>query len=442
MADNESITRDLATLCANYTYCSIPREAIRMAELALLDFLGCMYRGAKEPLTEILVREYYDLALSIETLLPGHLPSAAPTNLAMVLGCAAHAIDYDDSHPIVKGHLGAPVIGAVLALARIHKFLNRQIITAIVAGYECATRVAQLITPDHYEKGFHTTATLGVYGAAGACANLLGLSVPQICQVFGLATTRVSGLKCTFGTMAKPFNAGSAAASGLMAASLVKKGFTAPIAAVEDSMGLLALYDGFTTPEPKLSPVSEYLILGNMFKIYASCHFTHPCIEGIKRYCEEISIVVDDIERLELKVSTIAIKTAYIVDPDSGLACKFSFPQIAAMVLCGLDLSDDSVFVDEILNDKEINRVRNKICVDIDEQLSPGCISFELNLKNDTVHSWQYNYLDYQTSDKDDSEDLENKFIANVSSAFDETFAKALLADVLTIRYGSETFNL
>ena len=441
MSDKESLTRQVAALCAAYEFESIPADVIAFAEIALMDCLGCMYRGAQEPLTEILGEEFTAEAWQPERLLRGEVSGLLPSNLAMLIGSAAHAIDYDDTHPMV-GHVGAPVIGAVLALARTESFSNKQVLTAIVAGYECAARVSSLISGDHYEKGFHTTSTLSIFGAAAACSNLLGLNVDQTCQVIGLTTTQVSGVKSTFGTMAKPFNAGQAAASGLLAARLVAKGFTAPPNAIECPMGLMALYDGVAESEIDIAPADEYLIKQNLFKVFASCHFTHPCIEGLEMFLAENAFASEDIASVGVKVAPLAIKTAAIVEPKSGLECKFSFPQIVAMVLCGKDPSEEALFSDEVLEDAAINQLREKVTVTGDGEPDPGRIAYEITLKNGESFSWLYDYNENQPSDELVAERVEKKFLSNVKKSYGESVANTMLASFGDIKNINQTFSL
>ena len=428
MTAQSSITRELAERCVSFNFEALPENVVVMAELALRDAIGCMYRGSIEPLTAILAQEFGVESWQPEQLLPDGLAElSAPANCAMVYAAAIHAIDYDDSHPAL-GHIGAPVIGAVLALARRGSYTNKQVLTAVVIGYEIAVRVSNLISPEHYARGFHTTGTLSSFGATAACAHLLGLDVDQMCQAFGMTTTQVAGVKSAAGTMAKPFNAAHAATSGVLSARLVAEGFSAPANAIEHPMGLMALYDGVPMDEVVIAPADEFFIVDNLFKLYASCHFTHPCIDGLGTFLAQEQVNPSDIQRIDLKLAPVALKTAYINTPTSGLECKFSFPQVTAMRLAGLNLADESLFTDQLLAREDVNQYRDRVETSMVEGQDPGIINYTFHLSDGSTREWYYNSYDHLMALSEQAEHTHRKFLSNVARAYGEAQAQALLS--------------
>ena len=145
----------------------------------------------------------------------------------MVNGAAAHALDFDDVNLAMPGHPSVAILPALLALAEERGSSGADVLTAFVAGYELQCRIGRTIAPGHYDGlGFHATATVGSFGAAAACAHLLGLDADRFATALGIAGTQAAGLKSMFGTMCKPLHAGKAAYHGLMAAKLAARGFT------------------------------------------------------------------------------------------------------------------------------------------------------------------------------------------------------------------------
>ena len=125
------------------------------------------------------------------------------------------------------GHPTVTVVPALLALGEQIKASGRLFIESFVAGYETSGRVGRLVSPSHYQKGFHVTGTVGSFSATAAAGRMLGLTDEQLAVAFGIAATQAAGLKSNFGTMCKPLHAGTASEHGLRAARLAAKGFTA-----------------------------------------------------------------------------------------------------------------------------------------------------------------------------------------------------------------------
>ena len=133
-------------------------------------------------------------------------------------------------------------------------------ITAFVAGYELQCRLGLLLAPGHYNVlGFHATGTLGSFGAAAACAHLLGLDADKFATALGIAGTQAAGLKSMFGTMCKPLHAGKAAYHGLLAARLAQRGFTARADVVECAQGFARTHSPDFNPERALADAAARL---------------------------------------------------------------------------------------------------------------------------------------------------------------------------------------
>ena len=134
---------------------------------------------------------------------------------ALMNGTAAHALDFDDVSDAMGGHPSAPVLTALLALGDAIGAHGRDVLNAFVAGFETEIRIAKAVNFHHYKKGWHPTATLGVFGAAAACARLLSLEEKQIASALSMSASMSSGLKANFGTMTKPLHVGNCARSGV-----------------------------------------------------------------------------------------------------------------------------------------------------------------------------------------------------------------------------------
>src|SRR4029078_11422689 len=176
-----------------------------------------------------------------------------------------HALDYDDVHPLI-GHPTAAILPAVLAIAETTGCSGLDVLRASIAGHEAPGFVGSLVMRSHYERVFHATATLGSFGAAAAAGLLLDLAAGQMAVALGLAGTQAAGLKSMFGTMAKPFHAGRAAANGVLAARLAARGFTANAGGLEDAQGFVATQGDADPAAEKPLPRPGSLVVGTLFK--------------------------------------------------------------------------------------------------------------------------------------------------------------------------------
>src|SRR5205814_7907285 len=177
-------------------------------------------------------------------------------------------------------HPSVAILRGLVALAEQRRSTGREVIAAFVAGYETACRVGMALRPGHYGSGFHATGTVGVFGAAAACAHLLGLDTEATARALGIAGTQAAGLKSQFGTMCKPFHAGKAAQNGLLAARLAARGFSSRTDLVECVQGFAATHGPDFGPEAALAdPANGFHIYANLFKYHAACYMTHAPIE-------------------------------------------------------------------------------------------------------------------------------------------------------------------
>ena len=342
-----NITQDLCEAISEMDYESLPADVIEEAKLCLIDWLGVTLGGAHEPLTQILMEVTAAVGGNEQASIIGHDRKDSMLNAALINGSASHALDFDDVHLQFMGHPTVPVMPALLALAETRGSTGRDFLTAFIAGFEAECRIGSSVFPMHYQQGYHSTSTVGRFGAAVACAKLLGLDPGKMNYSIGLAGTQAAGLKQVFGTMAKPFHAGKAAMDGLLAALLAEKSFTC-------SDDILAGETGFCevlSPEANPEMITEdfgkkYAIREVIFKRHASCFETHPAIDAVMALRGE----VDPRDVAEIRVSTnpIALEIAGKPKPKTGLEGKFSIAFCAALALTDGETGEAS-FTDEMV---------------------------------------------------------------------------------------------
>jgi 2-methylcitrate dehydratase PrpD len=198
------------------------RRAVALAKDALKDIVACMLAGARDEAT-----------LCVSSAARGWGAPAA----ALVFGTAAHALDYDDNYHPMAGHATAVLAPAIFALAESKRASGAAVLDAYIVGLEVLALVGNGVNLVHYELGWHSTSTLGPFGAAAACARLLGLDQARVTAALSLAFSMAGGSKLQFGTMAKPLHAGLAAQHGVMAAMLAASGVAGVAEPLEGAWG-------------------------------------------------------------------------------------------------------------------------------------------------------------------------------------------------------------
>jgi 2-methylcitrate dehydratase PrpD len=366
------VTRALSEYVVNLKFSDLPKDVVEGAKLCFLDWLGVTLSGSKEPLVNILAAVAEEQGGKHQATLIGRKKRASLLQAALINGGASHALDFDDVHLGMMGHPSAPVFPAILALGEWKKVSGEQFIAAFIAGFEAECRVSSIVYPEHYLCGWHATGTLGHFGAAAACANLIGLTPSQTVYALGIAGTQASGIKQVFGTMCKPFHAGKAAMNGLLSALLAEKGFTSSIDMLEGSKGFSRVFSTRMDPPKALERLGEdYAIRGVVFKRHASCFETHPAIDAVLALKGEQGLTADQVETIQLDAYTVACDIAGLPAPQTGLEGKFSLAFCVALAL-GEGETGEPQFNDEKVRDPRLVALRDKVKIAPDPNLSPS----------------------------------------------------------------------
>ncbi|HEX2150911.1 MAG TPA: MmgE/PrpD family protein, partial [Stellaceae bacterium] len=316
----------------------------------------------------------------------GH-PARLPTlSAALVNGAAGHALDYDDVNLAMPGHPSVAILPGLMALAEQRQSTGREVITAFVAGYETACRIGSAMRPGHYDLGFHATGTVGCFGAAAACARLLGLDAEATGRALGIAGTQASGLKSQFGTMCKPFHAGKASHNGLLAARLASRGFSSRPDIVECEQGF-ALTHGpdFRSDAALADPPNGFHILANLFKYHAACYLTHGPIETARAVRDRHHVMPEQIARVTLRLDRSCDRVCNIPAPTDGLEAKFSLRQTVAMALTGIDTASLDAYSAVTANDPRLMALRDKVNLDFQDGWPQAAAEIEVALTDGSV---------------------------------------------------------
>jgi len=384
-----------------------PVELIR---LCLFDWAVCAWAGRDEPVAQKLAML---AGVEGDASVVGGGETSAP-DAALINGTTGHALDYDDTHFDHIGHTSAVIMPAVLAIAESEMISDMtRVIEAALIGSEAAVRVGLWLGRDHYQIGFHQTATAGSIGAAVGCARLLGLSDVQIGHAIGLAATGASGLKGQFGTMGKPLNAGLAARCAVEAALWAQAGITS------DVNGLSQF------GETHLGQANDSAWdLDESWKINRISHKFHACCHGLHAMIEALRDVPSGVTALSIHTHPRWMSVCNVAKPDTGLACKFSYKMTAAMTLLGYDTADIANFSDEVAQTPNLIELMQRIEVQSDDSLSEMETRVEVQTEKDT-HS-----LSHDLSAPLDLATREARLMQKARTVVGQAFADKLWAAV------------
>lgn len=351
-----NLTLALAARIGETAFEQLDPQALLNAKLAILDTLGCALAGAREPVVQTLLRTP---GLNTIGAVPvwGRREKLEPLCAALVNGAAAHALDFDDVNIAMGGHPTAPLLPALLALAAGRGCSGRQLLLAYIAGFETQTRLARSVNFHHYDKGWHPTATLGVFGAAAASAKLLGLDEARTAAALALCVSLASGVKANFGTMTKPYHVGHAARNGLMAGLLAQGGFTASLDAFEHRQGFFEVFNGAGNYTPGLalqqwaSPL-DIVEPGIGIKLYPCCDSTHAALDALFTLRNEHRFSPQDVSGIEVLLHPLRLTHVNRPQLRNGLDAKFSVQYCLARALIDGHIVLDS-FSESAFNDSQ-----------------------------------------------------------------------------------------
>jgi 2-methylcitrate dehydratase PrpD len=322
-------TADLAAFTVDLRDHQITAKARMEVRRAMTDLLGVALAGSVEDASRIAGEFVRREASAGPAVVIGRGFRASPTMAALANGTTAHALDFDDIG-LEIGHPSVAVIPSALAVAEAVAATGRELVDALVVGYEVASRLGTAAggVDGPYRRGFHGTAVYGVFGATAAAARLLRLDVDQVRQAFGIAASEAGGVRANFGTMTKPLHAGETNRAGVLAAMLAGDGFSASRDAIEGRYGWGdAIASGSYDEAALTKGLGEGFAIedGVDVKQYPCCGGNHAAINLIRRVIADEGVQPADIVSVEIDQSRYVAKEILLYPwPSTGLEGKFS----------------------------------------------------------------------------------------------------------------------
>jgi 2-methylcitrate dehydratase PrpD len=335
------ITQELAGYCSRMKFNDLSDEVIDCAKYRFLDFISVACRGSKEDPSQTIYRFVKEMDKGKGVII-GTQEKAPYLYSALANGTSSHAIEMDDVDNEASLHPGVVVFPSALATGEMVGASGKSFILAVVLGYEVMVRLGRALGAENsYQRGFHPTGTCGTFGSSVASSKILGLQEDEILNAIGISGSQAAGSMeyLAQGAWTKPFHAGWAAHSGMVAALLSGKGFKGPSSILEGRDGFLHAYSNGADPSKVLEGIGSGLqILRTSVKPHACCRYMQPPIDAVLKVVNENNLRPEQVKKIKVGVlragaPLIAEPIESKYNPQSIVDAQFSMPFGAAAAL-------------------------------------------------------------------------------------------------------------
>ncbi|MDH3877231.1 MAG: MmgE/PrpD family protein [Desulfobacterales bacterium] len=335
------ITQELAGYCSHVKFNDLPDDVIDCAKYRFLDWISVACRGSIEDPSQTIYRFVMEMEKG-EGVIVGTREKAPFLYSALANGTSSHSIEMDDVNNESSLHPGVVVFPSALATGEMAGASGKRFILAVVLGYEVMIRLGTALGPENsYKRGFHPTGTCGTFGSSVASSKILGLQEKEILNALGISGSQAAGSMeyLAQGAWTKPFHAGWAAHSGMVAALLSRKGFLGPSSILEGRDGFLHAYSNEADPTKVLEGIgSGFQILQTSVKVHACCRYMHSPIDAVLKIVKENNLRPEQVKKIKIGVlragaHLIAEPIESKYKPQSIVDAQFSMPFGAASAL-------------------------------------------------------------------------------------------------------------
>ncbi|MGK7868154.1 MmgE/PrpD family protein [Falsiroseomonas sp. E2-1-a20] len=362
----------LAGHAANWRHRPMPADVAHRARRALVDWFAALLPGCSQPPASLMAKVLADQRGTGRAIcyVDGH--AGALRHAALLNATASHTVEFDDIYRDAGYHPGCPTIPAALAAAQAHGGDMDLLLRAITAGYEVGCRIGLAIQPSHY-RYWHTTGTVGTFGAAAAVGVVLGLDETRMAHAIATAATMAGGLQQAFRGegMSKPLHPGHAAEAGALAALAASAGVTGALDVLHGPVGFAAATSEDTGKWDKaLAGLDEtFAITGMTFKNHGCCGHIFPGLDGLAALQDTHGFTADDIVKIHLggysATKDVCDRPEVATEQQARFSAQYCMG--ALLVLGGVRLA---AFTPESLADPRIRAVMPKVTVSLDPALA------------------------------------------------------------------------
>jgi 2-methylcitrate dehydratase PrpD len=368
----ESVTGDVVNFIVGARYEAFPAEVVALSKRCIVDGLGVILAGSTAPVSDIQRRQIQAAGCTEQATVFGRSPFRTnAASAALANATSGHALDWDDTQLSttpdriygLMTHPTIPPLAASLALGERLHASGKALLEAFITGFEVECKIAEAINPRHYVNGFHSSGTVGTFGAAAAAARLLGLDKEQVANALGIAASLCGGIRVNFGTMTKPLHVGKAAEQGIVAAELAALGFTAGADALDGPWGFFQVFGGGADLERirgLLGKPFSIVSPGVSIKPYPCGVVGHQTMDAMLKLVTDNDVRPEAIQGIRLRAGSNILKPLRYARATSELEAKFCpafmLASIAIRRKAGLQ-----EFSDEFVRSAPVQRMMERV---------------------------------------------------------------------------------
>jgi 2-methylcitrate dehydratase PrpD len=324
----------LTRIYESVAFRSLSPKALATAKLGIFDIVGCIIGGAATPTARTVRELALEQADGKGVSVLGTRERLPPALAALANGVAGHVLDYDDMNSTMIAHPSVVLGPAIFALAEARGKSGREIIDAYVVGFEVNGHFGRTMIPHHYDAGWHSTSSLGIFGATAAAARLLDLDAKGALNALAIAASNSAGLRGNFGSQTKALHAGQSAEGAVRAALLSSRGFTGNAEVFDAPGGYFATYG--KNDKPRAAPAEGALEIessGIGIKPYACCGAGVSVIDAALDLREKFGLSGEKIADVAVVLSPMATSIMPFHEAHDGLQAKYSLAYCASVAL-------------------------------------------------------------------------------------------------------------
>lgn len=416
-----TLTQVLAEYICDLSFDELPSDVVDKTKNCILDTLGCGIFGVKTEAGRRIISAIRDLGAGDDATVWGQTIRASSPNAALINGTTSHSFELDDWG--CAGHLGACIVPASMAIAEKEEKSGRDLILAVVIGYEISERIYSGGGRAFDNRGWHSTGACGGFGAAASAGKLLGLNKEEMVWTLGLAGSYTGGIWAFLadGSMSKRFHAGRSAQTGVLSAILARKGLTGPSKILEAEYGgyyptyVPCAYDLIIVTEGLAEPSKEFRILNSGFKPYSSCRGVHASLDAVLKLKKKHSIEAKDVGTVEIRVERSQKMICGGKNVKTLLSAQMSIPYNVALALLTGGAGPKEYF-EKGVTDPELQSLLKRINIIADPTFKRHTAKATIKMRNgESYYYYESEPKGEPSSNPLTNEEVEEKFRHNAT---------------------------
>lgn len=443
----------IADFTLHFSLADVPLKVQEHAKLMMIDSLGVALASYQLQHAKAVRATVTGFKSRPDSTLWGTRIKASMADAVLANASLIHGMDYDDTHVAGIVHPSASVVSTAITVGEMSGASGREILEAVICGYEIIIRLALAARGGFHDRGFHCSGIVAPFAAACVAAKLLKLPKQVLVNALGICGSQAAALQEFLhdGSLVKKIHPGWGAHAGLYALTMAQGGLTGPREVFEGSYGLYASHVGFT------DGISEaFAALGKTWrteeisvKLYPCCHMIHSFSDCIFSLQKQYGFTADDIARIECRIE----KRCYHIvcspenakkRPTTDYGMMFSLPYIAAISILKGKVSPAEIDESHMQNTDVLNLIDKVVCIEDETKKNPGHFPgwVQITLKDGTVYSQVQEYERGTVQNPISAEEITNKYTNNAIINLPQANVEQILQELLQLETLNNVTNL